>query len=97
MRRNHATRDTGIVLNTTWHCGAAFDGTEPDPDEVVWRMREAGVVIERNLCTNSSVGIVVEKSARAIVRRNRARNVTVPLARPAAPTRATSVTPGGSS
>ena len=68
----------------TWRRGADWDGTKPDPDEEAWRMREAGVVIERNLCTDSAVGVIVESGARAVVRDNRARNVTVPLARPKA-------------
>jgi len=84
VRGNHATRDTGIGFRVTWRRGADWDGTKPDPDKVVWRMREAGVVIERNLCTDSSVGVIVEKGARAVVRDNRARNVTHPLARPKA-------------
>ena len=84
VRGNHATRDTGIGFRTTWRRGADWDGTKPDPDKEVWRMREAGVVIERNLCTDSSVGVIVEHGARAVVRDNRSRNVTFPLARPKA-------------
>ncbi len=82
VRGNHATRDTGIGFTTTWRQGGAFDGTKPEPGKEVWRIREAGVVIERNLCTDSAVGIVVEHDARAVVRANRSRNVTFPLARP---------------
>jgi len=84
VRGNHTMRDTGIGFRTTWRREADWDGTPPDPDKVVWCMREAGVVIEENLCTDSAVGVVVEKGTRAIVRRNRARNVTFPLARPKA-------------
>jgi hypothetical protein len=81
VRGNHATRNTGIGFRTTWR-------REPDqevwrePDKAIWRIREAGVVIERNLCTDSAVGVIVEDDARAVVRENRSRNVTFPLARP---------------
>ena len=85
VRGNHATRDTGIGFRTTWRRQADWDGTKPDPDKEVWRMREAGVVIEQNLCTDSAVGVIVEQGARAIVRANRARNVAFPLARPKSP------------
>ena len=84
VRGNHATRDTGIAFRTTWRRRPDWEGNKPDPDEEVWRMREAGVVIEKNLCTDSSVGIIVESGARAIVRDNRSKNVTHPLARPKA-------------
>lgn len=82
VRGNHATRDTGIGFRTTWRREADWDGTKPAPDQAIWRIREAGVVIERNLCTDSAVGVIVEDDARAVVRANRARNVTFPLARP---------------
>lgn len=81
VRGNHATRDTGIGFTTTWRQGGAFDGTQPEPGKEIWRICEAGVVIERNLCTDSAVGVIVEDDARAVVRANRSRNVTFPLAR----------------
>ena len=84
VRGNHATRNTGIGFRTTWRREADWDGTPPAPDQVIWRMHEAGVVIEDNLCTDSIIGVIVEKGARAVVRHNRSRNVTFPLARPTA-------------
>jgi hypothetical protein len=84
VRGNHATNNTGIGFRTTFKRGDDWDGTKPDPQTIDWRIREAGIVIERNLCTDSTVGVIVERGARAVVRANRARNVTIPAARPTA-------------
>ena len=71
MYRRAATRDTGIAFATTRRRQVA-NREGIGPEGLMWRIREAGVVIERNLCTDSSVGVIVEKDARAVVRDNRA-------------------------
>lgn len=83
VRANHATNNTGIGFRTTYEWGADWDGTAAP--RKTWRIREAGVVIENNLSTDSSMGVIMEKGTHAIVRANRARNVTYPLAWLAAP------------
>lgn len=68
VRNNHATNNTGIGVPITFR--------EKDHP---WRCRDAGIVVEGNLCTDSVVGIAIEQGARAVERNNRCRNVAYPL------------------
>ncbi|MHB0935717.1 MAG: hypothetical protein ACYC6A_04950 [Armatimonadota bacterium] len=68
VRNNHATNNTGIGVPVTFR-----EGDRP------WHCRDAGIVVEGNLCTDSVVGIAIEHGARAVERNNRCRNVAYPL------------------
>ncbi len=73
VRNNHSTNNAGIGFRTT------FSESGPGGARRPWRIRYAGVVIDRNLCTDSAVGIAVEKGAQVVLRDNRSRNVTFPV------------------
>lgn len=73
VRENYSTNNAGIGFRTT------FSQSGPGGARRPWRIRHGGVVLERNMCTDSAVGVAVEKGARVILRDNRSRNVTFPL------------------
>jgi hypothetical protein len=73
VRGNRATNNSGMALRMTFRRDA------PGGDAKRWRARGFGLIMERNLCTDSRFGIVLEKDARVAVRGNRFRRVDRPL------------------
>jgi Mn-containing catalase len=68
VRNNLAANNTGIGVPVTFS-----ENGRP------WRCREAGIVVEGNLCSDSVMGIAIEEGARAVERNNAFRNVAFPL------------------
>jgi hypothetical protein len=75
VRNNHAMNNTGIGFQASFSRGANR-GRETD---TATRVREAGVVIEKNHCSRSGVGIVLEKGTRLVERDNTSDQVEYPL------------------
>lgn len=66
IRNNAAVNNSGIFFRRTW---PMYQSEEP------WVLNDYGVVIEANCCRDSRVGVVIERGAAAVQRRNRFRNV----------------------
>lgn len=73
IRDNVVRNNTGIGIRTSRWIADAFG------QEVLWRINEAGIVVERNHCENCTVGIAIERNAHALARANTAKNVQIPL------------------
>jgi hypothetical protein len=76
VRDNHATGITGMNFRTKYN-----ERVAGQTELVPWTIRHAGVVFERNLCTDSVVGIVIDEDAAVTLRGNESRNVRWPLTR----------------
>lgn len=73
VRNNHATNNTGIGFRAT------FDKSVPGGPTQPWTVHHAGVVIEANHCTYSTVGIALEDDTNVVERGNTFHEVEFPL------------------
>jgi len=71
IRDNACLNQSGIVYRTRYVLG----------DRVVWKLHDAGVVVERNFAADGRFGVAVERDAPAVVRANRTQRVRWPLVR----------------
>jgi len=78
VRNNFLANQSGINFKTTFGQSAGETLTG-HPVKEQWTIRNAGVVIERNFCKDSKVGVMIEKGANAIERNNTFENVTHPV------------------
>jgi hypothetical protein len=70
IRNNRMTNNSGLRLKLTFPSG--FEG-------IPWHVRDYGMVIERNHCEDSHIGMAIEKGAKVALRNNSSRNVAHPV------------------
>ena len=70
VRNNRLSNNSGLRLKLTFPSGV---------EGVPWRVREYGLVIERNHCEDSHIGMAIEKGARVTIRNNTTRRVAQPI------------------
>ena len=71
IRGNACRNHSGIVYRTRYALS----------DRSIWKLHDAGVVIERNFSCDARFGVAVEADAPACLRANRTRRVRHPVVR----------------